>query len=1411
MENNEIALPDTQSTYNNLKPILENQGYKLEKMENTFKQGGTIVHNQGSAGGVLVGKRHSEGGIKAINKSNGEPLEMEGGEVVITRNAVSDTETVHEFDGKKMTKKEILSEINVQGGGIAFANGGEVPTHINVTGKRFNYGGKLTPDYEIVKDCGCQHSNAGNRKKLTLPTSNTTVFKKFADGGTINNESFFLGVQTEKKEHGKTLHKLREGKITEEEALREIAAKHLKDNPEYYQHEKYEKGGPVNNDTQRTQLINEARLHCNEVNGIYKNIFEQETEQCLYECAVQCNSSESEKLGAKKVFGKRICEIAVQLYPNASIEQQLMLPYHEFVKKYPLYGYKNNKNEQEFQLSVNGKTGYKTYYSSQNNASAAYKEIYEQYVKDCNNNQFKNGGEITTDFLVAEKLPEKYRINQKEVYEKLEQLKKQGLQAYEKNKKIKVGKDYGVRDEYYAASNFFNKPENAALKEKWDYRVIKSTDFEENNYNTYRVADYCNYRDVYKKITFDNYYIGTKAVFKRLPILGYEEKQTAWKNLQEQYNNITQSPKSSSQYIQTDKGIYRYSDHWGRVASCDWDLLNEESGNYTDGLAIGYCDLADFSLQEYTYSGYRTICPDYFKLTVENNIREIKNHILYLENIRTKKSLRDKWLYKINTLINSTETTIKNYEAYAESFHIENYAKGGTIKDKVIANSDLLKNMKTHTELRKWAIENEMDNRSAFPKFKTALNEIGVDYDEIKTGINTQQKNELLNKIEYTTTLYVDAKASAGKFGITDENGEILWYGRFFDDDNAGEQSRAELAAAKKAVWLASKIKESVGANSIELILYVDAQWLTYQDHSGQKGYALTQLAKKYDIDLHVQWISGKDNPADEWTTASGYKKWSDNDLSLLAIKKSSELSDDLEVESKSHLISETLLEQQVSNNPFTNKISLQEFTKLVNNFENFVPALQRKYLLDVFKGEEKQLAIDIARRLYDIFNRMPKTYETENTPKERKVLWLHYFYSGSDWYIMEKDMYSDQYQAFGYAILNGDTENAEMGYISIPELMSIRGVELDFYFTPITFGELFKEETELQLTDQQEKLLYEAQLTDSYVELQKSNFEANFKLLEAAGIVYTTPSLNRQNVDVYLTDKGKDFVANYTFKKENKVALPQPVVIEQKNYTYFKGTQHSYENPFTLNKAIEELIDELTPQSITPEQKTFISYYSGYGGLEKFGATGKGLLYEYFTPTDIVKKMWGLAYKHGYKGGPLLEPSVGVGEFIKFSPAQEIVTAYEINPYSAKICRLLFPNITLIEQPFETMFIKNRESIKNKVMSLKKFNLVIGNPPYGDFQGIYAGMGEKAFTHAENYIDYFISRGLDALNKNGLLIFIIGTEVAAGGKPFLQKPMTKAKAEIAKKSVLLDAYRLPNGVFERTDVLSDIIVLQKL
>jgi hypothetical protein len=109
-----------------------------------------IIHSKGEAGGYLVGNRHTEGGIKAINKSTGQPLEMEGGEVVITRNAVSDT-TKRSFNGNMMTNREILSSINKSGGGVEFAEGGELPATIDFVEAVIQYEGETVDASRVLE------------------------------------------------------------------------------------------------------------------------------------------------------------------------------------------------------------------------------------------------------------------------------------------------------------------------------------------------------------------------------------------------------------------------------------------------------------------------------------------------------------------------------------------------------------------------------------------------------------------------------------------------------------------------------------------------------------------------------------------------------------------------------------------------------------------------------------------------------------------------------------------------------------------------------------------------------------------------------------------------------------------------------------------------------------------------------------------------------------------------------------------------------------------------------------------------------------------------------------------------------------------------------------------------------------
>ena len=180
-----------------------------------FKDGGELnadsqevkeyfAHDSGNAGGLLVGKRHSEGGIKADVKSTGQRIEMEGGEAVITRGAVN-SKKKYVYEGKDMTTREILSDLNVKGGGVAFADGGDVPEKMN---------------------CGCSSMKVGGISYTPQDFINLSE-KEYQEHRLID------GIEKERTDHFYTLAKLNSGAISIEQALREIASKEMMIDPKY--------------------------------------------------------------------------------------------------------------------------------------------------------------------------------------------------------------------------------------------------------------------------------------------------------------------------------------------------------------------------------------------------------------------------------------------------------------------------------------------------------------------------------------------------------------------------------------------------------------------------------------------------------------------------------------------------------------------------------------------------------------------------------------------------------------------------------------------------------------------------------------------------------------------------------------------------------------------------------------------------------------------------------------------------------------------------------------------------------------------------------------------------------------------------------------------------------------------------
>lgn len=78
-----------------------------------------------------------------------------------------------------------------------------------------------------------------------------------------------------------------------------------------------------------------------------------------------------------------------------------------------------------------------------------------------------------------------------------------------------------------------------------------------------------------------NFFKNTYCEFKKVEVDFFREHQIHYKS------------KSGSLYFYTEKGVYRYSNHWGRVANCRWKISGIEA--YKNQIYyVGYANWLDF-------------------------------------------------------------------------------------------------------------------------------------------------------------------------------------------------------------------------------------------------------------------------------------------------------------------------------------------------------------------------------------------------------------------------------------------------------------------------------------------------------------------------------------------------------------------------------------------------------------------------------------------------------------------------------------------------------------------------------------------------------------------------------------------------------------------------------------------------
>lgn len=247
------------------------------------------------------------------------------------------------------------------------------------------------------------------------------------------------------------------------------------------------------------------------------------------------------------------------------------------------------------------------------------------------------------------------------------------------------------------------------------------------------------------------------------------------------------------------------------------------------------------------------------------------------------------------------------------------------------------------------------------------------------------------------------------------------------------------------------------------------------------------------------------------------------------------------------------------------------------------------------------------------------------------------------------------------------------------------------------------------------------------------------------------------------------------------------------------------------LNGDIRELLakkgDDRSLYSIN--ELLMLSQYTGDSKSQDEKSDGSW--WDFYTPDEIVRICWLLAFKWGFKASNssrVLEPSAGVGRFLRYAPLYcADVTAYEIDETSSKIAKLLYPQFNIINESFETHFYYKQGLNDYHYRTPKQYDLVIGNPPYMDYANItLLGKKEKEYYPSVRRMEqYFMVRGLDALESGGLLIYVIPSTIVDNDNAYKE-----FKDVLISKSYMLDLVRLPQKTFQDTDITTDIVVLQK-
>lgn len=255
------------------------------------------------------------------------------------------------------------------------------------------------------------------------------------------------------------------------------------------------------------------------------------------------------------------------------------------------------------------------------------------------------------------------------------------------------------------------------------------------------------------------------------------------------------------------------------------------------------------------------------------------------------------------------------------------------------------------------------------------------------------------------------------------------------------------------------------------------------------------------------------------------------------------------------------------------------------------------------------------------------------------------------------------------------------------------------------------------------------------------------------------------------------------------------------------------------INAISTLILLEKENRNASEEEKQILSKYVGWGGLpevfdenkegqwkdarvflkenltqEEYSAARESTLTAFYTPKIVIDSIYNALSNIGFKSGNILEPSMGIGNFIGNLPEEMNNSKFygvELDSVSGRIAKLLYPQSNIQICGFEKTNFEN-----------DGFDLAIGNVPFGEFK-----VNDKDYNK-DNFLihDFFFAKSIDKVRPGGIIAFITSSGT-------LDKKDYSVRKYIGERCNFLGAIRLPEDTFKGTagtQVVSDIIFLQK-